>query len=211
MPEPRPAALPPGERTVGQLVAESIRFYGDHFWVVLPLGLPLAVVDLINIGHRTAFQVAVLWLAAPLFCAAYLRASQLVLEVRPTRAAAIVALLVFLPFPALVLVYILPGIAWFGLLGLAVPAAMAESLGVRDGLRRGLQLSRAELVHAIGGITTFSLVYLVSKGALLVLLHTQGSQTERIAVGLADVVLSPLIFLGAVFLYVDQAVRAKVK
>src|ERR1035437_6991542 len=29
--EPLPAALPPAERTVGQLVAESIRFYGDHF------------------------------------------------------------------------------------------------------------------------------------------------------------------------------------
>jgi hypothetical protein len=190
-------------------VAESIRFYGDHFWDVLLLGVPFAVVDLINIGHHTAFQVAVLWLTAPLFCTAYLRATQLVLEARPTWSAAAVALLVFLPFPALVLVYILPGIAWFGLIGLAIPAAMAESLGVRAALRRGVRLGRAELVHAIGGITTFSLVYLVSKGALLVLLHTQGHQTERIAVGLADLVLSPLIFVGSVLLYVDQAARVK--
>ena len=34
-----PAALPPERRTVGQLVAESIRFYGSHFVRSLPLGL----------------------------------------------------------------------------------------------------------------------------------------------------------------------------
>ena len=30
-----PPPLPPGDRTVGQLVAETIRTYGDHFWRVL--------------------------------------------------------------------------------------------------------------------------------------------------------------------------------
>ena len=42
MPE-LPPPLPPGERTVMQLVAETIRLYGDNFWRALPLGLPLAV------------------------------------------------------------------------------------------------------------------------------------------------------------------------
>src|SRR3954468_13753918 len=42
--ESRPAALPPETRTVGQLVAESIRFYGDHFWPVLALGLPFLAI-----------------------------------------------------------------------------------------------------------------------------------------------------------------------
>jgi hypothetical protein len=206
---PRPVALPPGERTVGQLVAESIRFYQTRFWSVLLLGLPFAVVDAVDIGRRTAVQVGVLWLAGPFICAAYLRASQLVLDVRPTWPAAVASLLIFLPFPALVLVYVLPGVAWFGLIGLAVPAAMAERLGVIGALRRGVRLARAELVHAIGGIATFALVYLISKGALLVLLHTQGDQTERIAVFLSDLVLSPLLFVGAALLYVDQAARVK--
>jgi hypothetical protein len=129
--------------------------------------------------------------------------------VAPTWTAAITAFLVFLPFPALVLVYVLPGVAWLGLVGLAVPAAMRERLGIRAAIRRGLKLGRAELVHAIGGVATFALVYLVAKGALLVLLHTQGNQTERIAVTLADLVLSPLVFIGPVFLYVDQAARVK--
>src|SRR5436853_3972317 len=37
--EPLPAPLPPETRTVGQLVAESIRLYGRHFWPTLALGL----------------------------------------------------------------------------------------------------------------------------------------------------------------------------
>ncbi|MGH3000826.1 MAG: hypothetical protein ACRDNM_16155, partial [Gaiellaceae bacterium] len=71
MADVRLAALPPGEQTVGQLVAEAIRFYGAHFWAVFVLGFPLAIVDFIDIGHGTGFEVAVLWLATPLFCAAY--------------------------------------------------------------------------------------------------------------------------------------------
>ncbi len=35
----------PETRTVGQLVADTIRLYGERFWRVLPLGLSVAVVD----------------------------------------------------------------------------------------------------------------------------------------------------------------------
>src|SRR6478752_5109676 len=44
MAEPRPAALPPAERTIGQLVAESIQFYGHRFWACLALGVAPAAV-----------------------------------------------------------------------------------------------------------------------------------------------------------------------
>ncbi|MHB8650186.1 MAG: hypothetical protein ACYDBR_08430 [Gaiellaceae bacterium] len=203
----RPAALPPAERTVGQLVAETVRLYGSRFWAVVPLGLPFAVVDVAGLGRTVTVQVLLLWLCSPLFCVAYLRASQLVLDAAPTWAAFCTALLVFLPFPALLLIYVLPGVAWFGLFGLSVPAAMRERLGLRAALRRGRQLGRADLAHAIGGIATLALVYGVSKAALLVLLHTQGNQTQRVAVVLADLVLSPLLFLGAALLYGDQAAR----
>jgi hypothetical protein len=43
--EPRPPALPPESRTVGQLVAESIQLYRRRFWPSLALGLPIAVID----------------------------------------------------------------------------------------------------------------------------------------------------------------------
>ena len=70
MPE-LPAPLPHGERTVGQLVAETIRLYGDNFWPALPLGIPLALSTQVGIGHGINTQVAVLCLFAPLFSAAY--------------------------------------------------------------------------------------------------------------------------------------------
>ena len=209
MSEARPAALPPGERTVGQLVAESIRFYGQRFWAVLPLGLPFVVVDIVGIGHSVNVQTLLLWAAAPLFCAAFVRASSIVLDGPPTAAAALAALIVFLPFPILLRIYVLPGIAWFGLLGLAVPAAVAERLPLRAALRRGRELGRADLVHSIGGIATLGLVYGVSRYALLVLLHTQGDQTQKAALVLADLVLSPLVFVGAALLYLDQRARVK--
>jgi hypothetical protein len=207
--ESRPVALPPAERTVGQLVAESIRFYGSRFWAILPLGLPFAVVDVAGIGHSVNVQTLLLWACAPLFCVAYVRAAQIVLDAPPRASAYVVALLIFLPFPLFVRLYVLPGVAWFGLLGLAVPAAVGEGLPVDEALRRGWQLGRADLAHAIGGIATLALVYGVSKAALLVLLHTQGDQTERVAVVLADLVLSPLVFVGAALLYVDQSARVK--
>jgi hypothetical protein len=42
-----------------------------------------------------------------------------------------------------------------------------------------------------------------------VLLHTQGSQAQDVAFVLADLVLSPLLFVGATLLYVDQAARVE--
>ena len=84
MAEPRPAALPPAERTVGQLVAESIRFYGEHFWRVLPLGLAPARRRR-RASARTSRRCTtlVLWRRSrPLLSADVRRASMLVLGTR---------------------------------------------------------------------------------------------------------------------------------
>jgi hypothetical protein len=211
--EPRPAALPPRERTVGQLVAESIRFYGARFWAVIPLGLPIAANDVATFGRSVGVQTLVLWAFGPLLTATYVYACTLTGSERPPWRvmlnAFLAGLIVFLPFPVLVRIYVLPGLALFGLVGLAVPAAVFEHLGVRAALRRGWQLGRADVAHAVGGMAALALVYGVSRGALLVLLHTQGSQTRDVAFVLADVVLSPLIFIGAALLYVDQAARVE--
>ena len=207
MPE-LPPPLPPEDRTVGQLVAESIRGYGSHFWAALPLGLPFALVDQIDLHRRTiGVQMVVFWLAAPLFVASYLWAIKLVHDRAPTRTAVLVALLVFAPFPALRAVYILPAIAWFAFIGLAVPAAAIERLGFRDALARGRRLGTADYPHALGSLATLVIVVSVSSLTLGALLHTQGSSGQRVAVFLSDLVLSPLLFLGGALLYVDQAAR----
>jgi hypothetical protein len=204
--ESRPAALPPAQRTVGQLVAESIRFYGDHFWAVLLLGVPFLLLDILSIDEAWWKQLILGWVVGPLICAAYVRGSMLVAGTFwPWRAYAL-ALLLYIPYPVLGL-YVLPAVVYFALVGLSVPACVAEGLGIRAALRRGFELARADLVHAIGGLATIVLVVGISRIALEILLNTQGGQGRTIAVVLADLVLTPLFYVGAALLYVDQAAR----
>jgi hypothetical protein len=134
-------------------------------------------------------------------------ATKLASGAAPTWQAFVAGLVVLVPFVILVRFFVLLGLVPLALAGLAVPAAMIERLGVRRALRRGLELARADFVHALGGLAALVLVYIVSSFALLVLLRTQGEQAQRVAGGLAALVLSPLVFLGAALLYFDQAAR----
>jgi hypothetical protein len=202
-----PPPLPPHERTVGQVVAESIRFYGGHFWKALPLGIPLALADQLSVHRTLDVQMIVYWLVTPLFVGAYLWAIRLMHDARPTRTAVLVAVLIWLPFPALRAFYILPAIAWLAFIGLAVPAAAIEHLGFRDALERGRRLGTADYVHALGSLSALVVVVGVSATTLSALLHTQSDNSQRAAVLISDVVLSPLLFIGSALLYVDQAAR----
>jgi hypothetical protein len=202
-----PPPLPPRERTVGQLIAESIRFYGHHFWVVLPLGVPVAVADQLSIGHALVVQMIVYWVLTPLFVGAYLWAIRLVHGARPTRTAVLVAALIWLPFPALRSFYLLPAVAWLAFIGLAVPAAAIEQLGFRDALERGRRLGTADYVHALGSLAALVIVVALSEATLNSLLHSQGDNGQRVGLILSDLVLSPLLFVGGALLYVDQAAR----
>lgn len=208
MAESRPVALPHAERTVGQLVAESIRFYGDNFWAVLVLGLPFLALDILSIDQPWGRQIVVGWVLGPAICAAYVRAAMLVTKTFWSWKAYAAALLVYIPYPILG-VYVLPAVLWVALIGLGIPAAVAEGLDVKAALRRGLQLSRADLGHAIGGLATLVLVVGITRIALEVLLNTQGGQAREIAVVLADLVLSPLLYVGGVLLYLDQRARVE--
>jgi hypothetical protein len=202
-----PAPLPPGDRTMGQLVAETIRLDGQLFWRALPLGVAPALADQLSVHRTLAVQMGVYWALTPLFVAAYLWACRLVHGVPVTRVAAAVAVLVWLPFPALRAIYVLPGIAWFALIGLSVPAAMVERLGFRDALVRGRELGVADYAHALGSLAALVVVVGVSDNVLAALLHTQGSNGQRAALFLSDLVLGPLLFLGGAMLYLDQAAR----
>src|SRR5947208_1688017 len=69
----------------------------------------------------------------------------------------------------------------------------------------------AELIraygHALGSLSALVIVVFLSDLVLLILLRTQGDNGERVAHGLADLVLSPMLYLGAALLYLDQAAR----
>jgi hypothetical protein len=210
--EPLPEPLPPDERTVGQLVAESIRLYGRRFWPSLALGLPVALADAVSL-RLTVGESIVLFLAfAPVFTAAFVAASGLALG-RPDRRSALVALaagtLVFAVAAVFLPWFALAAAAWLAFLGLSVPAAVAERLGVVAALRRGAELARADFVHALGGLATLAIVFFVTRFPLAFLLRSQADNTERAAIFVADLVVSPLLFLGAALLYVDQAARLR--
>jgi hypothetical protein len=211
MSKPLPPPLPPAERTVGQLVAESIRLYGQRFWSALLLGLPIALINQLSTGRSIAIQIAILAGGTMLLTAAYVRAVVLAGDSRPSRGAVLrafaVGIVVFLPVPVLVQLYELPALAWLALFGLAVPAAVHEQLGLRQAIARGRRLAAADYVHALGSLCAVAIVYYITRVMLLLLLHGQADAAERVAAFLADLVLSPLLFLGPALLYFDQAAR----
>ncbi len=211
MPKELPPPLPPKERTVGQVVAESIRLYGHRFWPSLVLGLPIAAITQVSAGESLTAQMFVLWAATPFLTAAYVRAIVLAspepLERNALVRAFVVGVVVFLPVPVLVRLYVLPALAWLALFGLAVPAAAHERLGFRDALTRGRRLAAADYVHALGSLCTLAIVYFVTRAMLGVLLHGQADAEVRTAAFIADLVISPLVFIGAALVYFDQAAR----
>jgi hypothetical protein len=203
-----PPPLPPGERTIGQLIAESIRAYGNRFWAVLPLGIPFAAADQLVASQPTAgYEILIYLLLGPLFVAAYIRACTIIYGAAVNRTAVLVALLIWVPFPILRAVYTLPGLAWLAFIGLAVPAAMIERTAFRDSLIRGRILGTADYVHSLGSLATLVLVVGIASLTLTQLLHSQSGAVPRIALLLADLVLSPLLYLGGALLYGDQAAR----
>ncbi len=210
---PLPPPLPPETRTVGQLVAETIRLYGDNLWASLALGISLTVISQITAGRETLVQVLVLAACAPLMAASYTGASAIVGGVRPSVPDAVRAIavgsIVFVPAAFLTLLFVLPAVAWLALVGLVVPVLVLERPGIRAAFRRAIQLARADYVHALGSLATLAILYELVRLMLALLLRDLGDAGERAAIGLADLVLSPLLFLGGALLYVDQAARAE--
>jgi hypothetical protein len=212
--EPRPAALPPAERTVGQLVAESIRAYGEHFWRALLLGIAPAVLVVVGTHvSKGALFVLSPTITGALVSASYVGACVLALERRPSNRRLVLAWLlgwlVFIPVPFLVVAFILPGLAWLAAFGLVVPVIVVEDLDARASLARAWQLARADYIHALGSLATLAIVVLLTQGMLAFLLRGTGGAALSTAFFLANVVISPLLFLGSALLYVDQTARVE--
>jgi hypothetical protein len=213
--EPRPEALPPEDRTVGQLVGESLRIYGDRFWPSVLIGLPPAGLAFVtdHVGRRTFFVLAPSLYGA-LFSAALVGASVIVLRRRRRFSRLAVAwlagCLIFAPVSFLALLYVLPALAWLGAVGLAVPVLVAEDVPALDSARRAWQLARAGYIHVLGSLATLVIVTFLTERVLAFLLRGAGGAAVDAAFVLANVVISPVFFLGFALLYVDQAARLEV-
>jgi hypothetical protein len=211
--EPLPPPLPPETRTVGQLVAETLKLYGDNLWTSLPLGLSLTIINQITAGRETLVQALVLAAGAPLMAASFTGASAIVGGVRPSGTdvarAIVVGSIVFAPAAFLSLLFILPAVAWLALVGLVVPVLVVERPPLAVAFRRAFELGRADYVHALGSLATLAILFGLVRLMLVLLLRDLGDAGERAALGLGDLVLSPLLFLGGALLYVDQAARVR--
>src|SRR5438128_9581591 len=172
-----PPPLPPETRTVGQLVAEATRFYGNRFWPSVALGIPPALLIVAGAPLPERERVLVVLVAAPLLLTvSYVRACVLVLpERRGSLAVAFAAgALVFAPVPLLLAIsalLVLPALGWLALFGLVVPVVLAEGLGFRGSFRRAAELARADYVHALGGLSTLAIVAFLSQAVLFFLLR----------------------------------------
>ena len=170
-----PAPLPPELRTVGQLVGEAIRTYGRNPWQSLAIGIPVAVVNAFVWGASGSAQIIIAAAGAFLVTVSYVVACAIVtgapLRSRSTLVAYLLGVLIFVPFPLLASLFILPGLLWLSLLGLAVPVALVEGLGIRAALLRGLRLARVDIVHVLGGLATLALssVFLTQASLFFVL------------------------------------------
>lgn len=193
-------------------MAETLRLYGSRFLPAVGLGVPLAGLDQLALGHGRATTATILVAAAPVLSAVYAVAASLVLACRPAARAWSVALvagtLVWIPAGFVFPWFAIASVAWLALAGLAVPAAVDGGGSVRAALRRGVSLGRADYVHAAGSLATLVILFGVTRIALGVLLRSQADAAVRATVFLADTVLGPILFLGAAVLYVDQAARA---
>jgi hypothetical protein len=207
---PLPPALPPAQRTVGQLVGEAVRAYGARFWQGLALGIPVVLANaLVWRQSSDELELALLLPTALLISISYVvalgRVNGVPVRSRRGLVAYVLAVLIFLPFPLFVAVFILPGLVWLSLFGLAVPAVLVEGLGVRAAIRRGL--ARADFAHVLGGLATLALVVVISQFSLYFVLREYADNTRMIAAALAALVVSPVVFLGSALLYVDQEAR----
>jgi hypothetical protein len=238
--EPLPPPLPPETRTIGQLVAETVNFYRHHFFQALPLGVSVAALTQLTVGFGQRHveprghppprwfhePTSILGggagtsvvLGALLFTASYIVAVVVVTDARPDGRRLMIAytagVLVFLPAPLLAAVLgllALPSIAYLALVGWVVPVAIVEGKGFGESFRRALRLGRVDYIHAFGGLATLLIVFYLVRLMLALLLRGGGEITERSAAGLADLVLSPILFIGSALLYLDQAARARAR
>ena len=89
-----------------------------------------------------------------------------------------IGVLVFVPFPLLATLFILPGLIWLSLFGLAVPAALVEGLGVRGSLVRAVRLARVDFVHVLGGLATLAIVVFLTQASLFFVLREFAENTR---------------------------------
>lgn len=210
-----PPPLPPETRTIGQLIAETIRLYGARWKISVLLGVGPAVTLLVaSYTSSTAAQASLAALLGIVLALSWTAAATLAVPGRPAAATLLVAVLlsvaVWIPTLFLFRFFLVPGLVWLGFVGLSVHAAVAEGAGPVDAVRRGMALARADLLHALGSMIALGVLAYLMSAILTITIHSGSGEVVRISSFLAWLVVWPLLFLGGVLLYEDQRAREAV-
>ncbi len=201
---------------LGEVLAETVRIYGARAWAGLTVGLTIGGSYLLTLVVPLGVQILVL---AAGFTLGYAVASRLVVgdslvdagrEVA-ARAPVLLALTVAVSIPFVLsapfLLLLVAAAAWIAFVGLAIPAAMVEGLGVRDALGRGIALARAEFLHAFGIVAALVVIYVLIGQLLAVTLVGFADNRGVEAVAIVQVILAPFFFYGLTVLYFEQRAR----
>lgn len=212
--------------TLGEVLAETTRLYGERVWPAVGLGaITAAGIALAALVRNDAAGIAILALA---FTVVYATAARLAtgdrfreaLAQTAVRAPVLLVLAIVVTVPLSIGIFdpiiLLFSAFWLGFAGFAVPVAMIERPDGADGwvgrlshaMTRTLALARSHYLHAVGVVAALLIVYSFLSRLLAVLLAGFAENTGFAAFLLAQVVLAPFFFLGLSVLYFEQRARA---
>jgi hypothetical protein len=210
---------------LSELLAETVRVYGERFVSALGLGIPIAGAFVATLyGHPIVDVLAV----SAAFTASYAASARFAagdgigeawaqtLVRLPTLL--VLTVIVAVPFAlALGQLYLfLVAAAWLGVMGFSIPLAMLERdpeattwySRLASSLYGSVRLARVELLHAVGVVCALVIAYIVLGVVLAAALAGFAENEETVAVALSQIVLAPFFFLGLSVLYFEQKARA---
>jgi hypothetical protein len=204
---------------LGELLAETVRLYGERAAAALGVGAVLAAAIAVAFSAHPLVDLVLLSLA---FTACYAAAARLAAGDAfaeawaqvVVRAPVLLPLTLVVPVPsAIALRYLglfglVPFAAWIGLVGFSIPIAMLERADLRRALTGSLSLARNEYLHAVGVAAALVIANLLVAIVLAGLLASFADNGGIAATALAQLVLAPFFFLGLSVLYFEQRARA---
>jgi hypothetical protein len=221
--------MSPPERPLplGELLAETVRIYGERPLAALGLGaveagaflfaraLPdLLGVVLLAVAFTATFGAAARLVSGDAFGEAWAQVG-----VR-LPVLLVLTVVVAVPFAIAVgyLFLLLLAVLWIALAGFSIPVAMLErdatATSVFDriafALYRSLRLARAEYLHAAGVAAALVILYLLLGNLIGAALVGFADNGRLVAGALVQLVLAPLFFLGLSVLYYEQRARTAV-
>ena len=211
---------------LGELLAETVRLYGERLWAAAAIGAFLAgAVLAAGLLDQVLLGIAVI---APAVTVCYAVAARIALG-DPAgeawgqvglRAPVLVPLTIVVSLPFVLgiidVLILFFSVAWFAFVGLAIPVAMIERAPagtswfgrITFALTRATDLARVEFLHVLGVSAALVLIYALL-GPFLGVLLTGFADNGRIAARvMANGVLGPFFFLGLSLLYFEQEARA---